>query len=129
MYTLLPSMYPTSGYMGVPSVPASQDQSHSDSIQRRQSVPSGMAPYPPYMVPFNYMTYHGQNPFHQTAQHPHQPIVMPHHWQPHVVYPQFEVRSAPQQQHPGLHGQNDGPTNPVPQEVIRPPKPHSPVHN
>ena len=119
--------------MGVSSVPASQDQAHNDpSIQRRQSVPGGLAapPYPPFVIPYNYMTYHGQNPFHQTAQHPHQPIVLPHHWQPPVVYPGYDVRSIPPQ-HTTIHSQNppvlDGPQNPTPPgDVSRPPKPQSP---
>lgn len=126
-YTFLPSMYPTSGYMGVTSVPSSQEQAHNDpAIQRRQSVPGGLAapPYPPFMIPYNYMTYHGQNSF-QTTQHPHQPIVLPHHWQPQVVYPaQFDVRSVPPQHPPVLEGTQNPP--PPQGEVTRPPKPHSP---
>lgn len=110
VYPYVPSsVFPNSSFVGMSSTNGSNNSAMQDdpSISRRQSVSgalSGHHPFNPYMMPYNYMTFHGQNPYHQTTQPPHHPLVLPH-WPPQVIYPQYDMRSVPQQ-HPVLHSQN-----------------------
>ena len=109
LYTIVPPVYHSSAYMGIANVSGStnpnlQDQHTNDpSLQRRQSVP-GLSPFHhPFMIPYNYMPFHGQTPYHQTTQPTHQALPVSHHWQPHMMYPHF---GTVPQHHPMLPTQS-----------------------